>query len=244
MIQGWHIMIQNVDLYKSNKIQQASGSEASTVQAGQGTQAFSEVLDAVHTEKKEAVDTNTMEDIFIRASEKHQVPINLLKSVAKAESNFNPDAVSHCGAQGVMQLMPSTAEGLGVKDAFDPEENIMGGAKYLSMMLNQYDGDVKLALAAYNAGSGNVAKYGGIPPFKETQAYVKKVTAYMEEEMGVISVKVESKAGAAQGKTTQPLFMPLTQADLDYTYQDYVRFMELYQEQKSWNQMMALYKNR
>ena len=84
------------------------------------------------------------------------------------------------GAMGVMQLMPETAKELGVTDSFDAEQNIMGGANYLSKKLAEYDGDVSLALAAYNAGSGNVNKYGGIPPFTETQNYVKKILGYLE----------------------------------------------------------------
>lgn len=112
---------------------------------------------------------------FQQASETYGVDVNLLKCVAYAESNFNPDSTSHAGAMGVMQLMPKTAEGLGVTDAYDPEQNIMGGAKYLSIQLERFDGDVELALAAYNAGPGNVKKYGGIPPFEETQNYVKKI---------------------------------------------------------------------
>ncbi|MEA4987040.1 MAG: lytic transglycosylase domain-containing protein [Anaerovorax sp.] len=129
-----------------------------------------------------------LESIFERAAEKYQVPLNLLKAVAKAESNFNINAVSHCGAQGVMQLMPKTAAALGVKDAFDPEQNIFGGANYLSQKLKQYGGNTKLALAAYNAGSGNIKKYGGIPPFEETHNYINKVLEYMESGLSIDNV--------------------------------------------------------
>lgn len=112
---------------------------------------------------------------FIEAANTYNIDVNLLKCVAYAESNFNPDATSGSGAMGVMQLMPSTAEGLGVTDAYDAQQNIMGGAKYLSIQLERFDGDIELALAAYNAGPGNVQKYGGIPPFEETQNYVNKI---------------------------------------------------------------------
>lgn len=130
------------------------------------------------------VSNEEMNRIFEAASEKYQVPIALLKAVAKAESDFNPKEVSSSGAMGVMQLMPETAKGLGVSDPFDVEQNIMGGAKYLADKLAMYDGNVELALAAYNAGSGNVKKYGGVPPFTETQNYIKKVLAYMETNNG------------------------------------------------------------
>ncbi len=126
-------------------------------------------------------DTTDLESVFRRAAEKYQVPLSLLKAVAKAESDFNVKAVSRCGAQGVMQLMPETASALGVSDAFDAEQNIFGGAKYLAQKLEQYGGDINLTLAAYNAGSGNVKKYGGVPPFKETRNYIDKVTSYMED---------------------------------------------------------------
>lgn len=125
------------------------------------------------------------ENIFQRASKEYDVPVSLLKAVAKAESGFNANAVSSCGAQGIMQLMPGTAAALGVSNAFDPEQNIMGGAKYIKQMLTRYNGDVTLALAAYNAGAGNVKKYGGIPPFKETQNYITKVLGYTGENISI-----------------------------------------------------------
>ena len=99
----------------------------------------------------------------------------LLRAIIHAESGFNARALSYKGAQGLMQLMPGTASDLGVGDAFDPAENISGGARYLAMLLRDYHGDVKLAAAAYNAGAGAVAKYGGVPPYAETQVYVKRV---------------------------------------------------------------------
>lgn len=119
--------------------------------------------------------STTLDDIFQKAADTYQVPVNLLKAIGLAESSFHIDATSRCGAQGIMQLMPKTAQALGVTNAYDPEQNIMGGAKYISDLLKNYKGDASLALAAYNAGSNNVKKYGGIPPFKETQNYVKKV---------------------------------------------------------------------
>lgn len=115
---------------------------------------------------------------FEEAARTYGVDVNLLKAIAHTESNFNPNATSSAGAMGVMQLMPSTAKSLGIKDAYNARDNIMGGAKVISQHLSRYNGDVSLALAAYNAGSGNVEKYGGIPPFTETQNYVKKVLAY------------------------------------------------------------------
>lgn len=126
-----------------------------------------------------------LEEIYAEASQTYGVSIDLLKAMTKQESNFDPNATSRSGAQGLMQLMPATAAGLGVTDAYDPYQNVMGGAKYIRQMLDKYNGNVSLALAAYNAGSNNVDKYGGIPPFAETQNYVAKITQYLNEGVTV-----------------------------------------------------------
>ena len=133
-----------------------------------------------------------LDSIFEEAANSYGVSSIILKSIAKAESGFNPSAVSNAGAVGIMQLMPSTAAALGVSNSYDARETIMGGAKYISQLLSNYQGNISLALAAYNAGSANVDKYGGIPPFTETQNYVKKVLSYMEEFGSAVSNTVSS----------------------------------------------------
>lgn len=121
---------------------------------------------------------NAFDDLIARASRRHDVDVSLIKAVIRAESNFNPDARSPKGALGLMQLMPSTAADMQVFNAFDPQQNIEGGTKYLRMLLDLYKDNIELALAAYNSGSQNVDRYGGVPPFPETQDYVRKVTAF------------------------------------------------------------------
>lgn len=233
-------MIQAVELYNRSVAGTVSNSAVSAEKTD-----FASML-----EKTSKTSTSTqatpMDDIFNRASEKYQVPVNLLKAVAKTESNFDPNAVSCCGAVGIMQLMPSTAAGLGVTDPKDPEQNIMGGAKYLSQMLDRYDGDIKLCLAAYNAGAGNVAKYGGVPPFKETQAYVQRVMKYMEEDIETPSVSVPvSTSNSANTQTEkEPLRFTVRNSDRTYTYDDYTRFIQLYREQIALSQLEAIYQKR
>lgn len=153
----------------------------------------------------------SMESIFEEASQKYGVSLNLLKAIGKAESGFNPAAVSSAGAQGVMQLMPATARSLGVEDSFDARSNIMGGAKYIAGLLERYQGDTVLALSAYNAGSGNVEKYGGVPPFKETQNYIRKVLEYAGENPDLSGVFTSGPiSGSISGSAYQSALERLT----------------------------------
>lgn len=116
--------------------------------------------------------------IIHKAADAYKIDPALIKAVIMAESRYNPNAVSKRGARGLMQLMPATAEALGVTDLFNPEDNIFGGALYLKTLIDKFNGDIKLALAAYNAGSRYVKKYGGVPPFKQTRLYLNKVFKY------------------------------------------------------------------
>jgi soluble lytic murein transglycosylase-like protein len=116
------------------------------------------------------------EDLISEHAQREQVAVDLVRAVIQVESAFNPSAVSPKGAMGLMQLMPATAVELGVNNPFDPDQNIRGGVTYLRRLLDRYNGRIDLALAAYNAGMGNVEKYGDVPPFKETQNYVRRIT--------------------------------------------------------------------
>lgn len=139
--------------------------------------------------------SESLDDIFKEVSDEYGVDLNLLKAVAKAESDFDTEAVSSCGAQGIMQLMPTTAQSLGVEDPFDARQNITGGAKMLAYLLDDYNGDVSLALAAYNAGSGAVSRYGGVPPYNETLRYIDRINDILG---GVLSNDSRTIDGAAK----------------------------------------------
>ena len=120
---------------------------------------------------------------ILLAAARHNLDPELIRAVIRVESNFRPDVVSSAGAMGLMQLMPGTAESLGVTDPFDIVQNIDGGSRYLRRMLDLFNGDVSLALAAYNAGAGAVRQHGGIPPFRETQNFVPRVQGYWERNL-------------------------------------------------------------
>jgi soluble lytic murein transglycosylase-like protein len=121
------------------------------------------------------------DDIIAEASAEYGVDPELVRAVIRAESQFDPKAESGAGAKGLMQLMPILSKELGIQDPFNPRENIFGGTKYLSKLLDRHDGNVTLALASYNAGPRNVARYKGVPPFKETRGYVKKISKMMAD---------------------------------------------------------------
>lgn len=180
---------------------------------------------------KEVQSDGTLASIFQKASETYGVSMSLLTAMAKQESNFQAEVTSKSGAMGIMQLMPATAAHFGCTNPYDPEQNIMAGAKYISELLDKYDGNVSLALAAYNAGSGSVDKYGGIPPFSETQNYVAKITAYMEE--GVTLPDGTAVSGSSDSSFASSLLSKLGSDGFEdilnkiFSYDDYLKFMNL-----------------
>lgn len=147
----------------------------------------------VYGQKGSSMSFCNLSEVIVKEARNNNLDPLLLEVVIKHESNFNPSAVSRSGAQGLMQLMPGTAAGLGVSDSFDPNQNVAGGARYLAIQLSRFQ-DLRKALAAYNAGPGAVEQYGGIPPFEETQGYVARIANEYE------SRKVKATSSAAQKK--------------------------------------------
>lgn len=161
-------------------------SEAQNAQKGANLQRqteFSGLMKAL-SEPPKLSKTERIRTAVFSAAQQQNLDPNLVFAVIKQESGFKECATSHCGAQGLMQLMPATAKGLGVANSYNIEQNVHGGAKYLRQMLNKFDGNLKLAVAAYNAGPGAIQKYDGIPPYAETQNYVKAVMAHYQKYNG------------------------------------------------------------
>jgi membrane-bound lytic murein transglycosylase B len=136
-------------------------------------------------------------DLIVKAAKRFDVDAALVSAVIKAESDYNPQTVSHKGARGLMQLMPATAKRFGVADAHDPEEAIYAGTKYLRWLLNKFEHNADLAIAAYNAGEGNVMKYSGVPPFRETVTYINRIAKHIKRAIE------EKRIGAVASAATR-----------------------------------------
>lgn len=145
---------------------------------------FQKILDTSVNKTKNSTSRNEINELISKYADKNGLDEDFVKAVINQESGFNPNATSKCGAMGLMQLMPSTAQGLGVTNAYDAEQNIEGGTKYLKGLMDRFNNDKSLALAAYNAGPNAVKKYGGIPPYAETQNYVKSVLGKYDKLRG------------------------------------------------------------
>jgi hypothetical protein len=160
----------------------------------------------------------TVNELVASIARKHAIEPSLVDSVIRVESNYNPNAVSPKGAMGLMQLIPSTARRFGVNNTFHPEQNIEGGVKYLKYLMELYGGDERLALAAYNAGEGAVARYKGIPPYPETQNYVFQVGKKLGQ-----SRDAEKKAKTASPETKPEVHVPVIEKTVDAEGREYYR---------------------
>jgi soluble lytic murein transglycosylase-like protein len=158
----------------------------------------------VVSKAQSAQDEAQLKELVNRIAVREGVETPLVQSVIRAESNYNPDAVSAKGAMGIMQLIPATAKRFGVSDAFDPEDNIQGGVRYLRFLLDYYQGDYARAIAAYNAGEAAVDKYHGIPPFAETQNYVVQVARNLEAARQM-PASAAANVASNEGETFQPI---------------------------------------
>ena len=188
-----------------NKVQVSQKEDESTDITKLAEQSKSKEVSASDNGTSSISGKASLKSVFERAAEKYDISYDFLVAVAKAESDFNPKCVSSAGAMGIMQIMPYEQKELGVKDPYDPEQNIMAAAKLLKAHLKKFKGDYTLAAAAYNAGSGRVQKYGGVPPIKETQNYVKKIEKFMKEGVTVPDhmVKVSDKTSTNKSESAK-----------------------------------------
>ena len=174
---------------------------------------FSSAPQATAASPANPASPQTLDQVITTTSQRHRIDPDLISSVIHAESNFNPRAVSNKGAQGLMQIMPQTASQLGLKDAFDPKDNVEGGTRYLRELLERYNFDLIKALAAYNAGPRRVEQYRGVPPYQETRAYVARIVrdfnrkklAQQKLQKQAAKKKPSSKSAAPSQKPTQAL---------------------------------------
>lgn len=166
----------DITLQRINSIEQQFQKLTGIEEEKKPNKDFQSILDAsMRSHDGEDVSKDEINSLIDEYSQKNGLDADFVRAVVKQESGFNEKATSRCGAAGLMQLMPGTAKGLGVEDPYDAEQNVKGGTKMLANLLKTYGGNKELALAAYNAGGGAVKKYGGIPPYGETQRYVKNV---------------------------------------------------------------------
>ena len=150
-----------------------------------------------YSEQSQPLWQSKYNDIIVAAAQKFDVDAALVSAVIKAESDYNPRIVSHKGARGLMQLMPATAKRFGVTNSFDPEENIHAGTRYLRWLLKTFDGNADLAVAAYNAGEGNVWKYDGVPPFRETVNYINRISKHIRKAIDANVIPSDTSTGTA-----------------------------------------------
>lgn len=174
--------IMEIETKYAPKTQSAASAAAGA--AGQEQASFGSMLQAAISGNGTSGEQGSIKQMVSAAARKYQVPEKLAQAVAQAESGYDAQAVSPAGAVGVMQLMPDTASLLGVSDALNPSQNIDGGVRYLGSLLQKFNGDYRLAAAAYNAGPGAVEQYGGVPPYNETRAYVDKVVKTIDGGVG------------------------------------------------------------
>lgn len=183
---------EGLEKFKVYQYQQANGVTVFTDTAPNNSQYQILLFDCFACRPDSTIDWNRIrlftqnyDALITNAAAKHQLEPALIRAVIHAESAFNASALSRSGAMGLMQLMPETAKQMGVTNAFLPEENILGGSKYLAQMLKQFNGDIALACAAYNAGPTTVTQYNGVPPYPETQAYVERVQILLQRYRGL-----------------------------------------------------------